>query len=64
MIFMSAEVRDGDLEARRERGRMKVLALVALYLVLAVTVGVVRSELQASGAARSPPAAVHAAPAR
>lgn len=39
-----------------DRGRSKVLALIALYLVLAVSVGAIRSHLQ-----DSPPAPIHTA---
>jgi hypothetical protein len=48
---MSVELQDSALKAKTGRPQWKVLALMTLYLVLAVTVGVVRSELQGSHAA-------------
>ncbi len=48
---MTAEAQNNDFKAKIDHGRSRLLALMALYLVLAVTVGVVRNELQAAGPA-------------
>ena len=45
---MSIERRDEPLKVKADRGRMRVLAVMALYLVLTVAVGVTRSQWQAS----------------
>ena len=45
---MTVEVQDSPLEVKTERSGQRVLALMALYLALAVSVGVVRNELQSA----------------
>jgi hypothetical protein len=47
---MSAKPGDSPVESPIDRGRYKVLALMTLYLVLAVTIGIVRNELHAAPA--------------
>jgi hypothetical protein len=43
---MTIELEDNDLKTRAERGRMRVFSLIMVYILLAVTVGAARSELQ------------------
>jgi hypothetical protein len=45
---MSAKLEDPPLQGKTDRGRYKVLTLMALYLVLAVAFGLVRGELHAA----------------
>ena len=45
---MSSEPEDGAARSKAERGRMTVLSLMALYLVLAVAIGAVRSQISVS----------------
>jgi hypothetical protein len=42
---MTIEIQDISPKAKADRGRWKVLSLMALYLVMAVAVGAARSEL-------------------
>lgn len=62
---MTIQLDDAALKGKTARGRSTVLALITLYLVLAVAFGVVRNELhaapahedtaaQTAGAARAP----------
>lgn len=64
-LEMTVQLEDHAHKGKTDRGRYKVLALMTLYLVLAVAFGVVRNELhaapaheapaaQAAGAARAP----------
>jgi hypothetical protein len=43
---MSIQLQDSTLKAKTGRGQWKVLTVIALYLILSVTVGVVRNEWQ------------------
>ncbi|MGZ3274357.1 MAG: hypothetical protein ACXU82_15935 [Caulobacteraceae bacterium] len=45
---MTVQTDSQALKGKTDRGRYKVLALVTLYLVLAVAFGVVRNELHAA----------------
>jgi hypothetical protein len=45
---MTAQLEDHADKGKTERGRYRVLALMTLYLVLAVAFGVVRNELHAA----------------
>lgn len=58
-VSMSLESPDGA-HKKAERGRMAVLALMTLYLVLAVAVGVVRNQPHLSGANGSAPVVARA----
>jgi hypothetical protein len=53
---MSVKLEDPPLQGKSDRGRYKVLALMTLYLVLAVAFGLARNELHAA-----PIPAAHAA---
>jgi hypothetical protein len=59
---MTVQLEGHALNGKTDRGRYKVLALLSLYLVLAVAFGLVRNELHAAPAPVAPHAAV-AAPA-
>jgi hypothetical protein len=47
---MTVQLESHALEGKTVRGRYKVLALITLYLVLAVVFGAVRNELHAAPA--------------
>jgi hypothetical protein len=49
-LEMTVRLEDPALKGKTDRGRYKVLALMTLYLVLAVAFGVVRNELHAAPA--------------
>ena len=53
---MTVQLDNDALKGKTDRGRYKVLALMILYLVLAVAFGVVRSELHAAPAHEAPAA--------
>jgi hypothetical protein len=47
-LEMSAKLGNSRVESPIDRGRYKVLAVMTLYLVLAVAIGIVRNELHAN----------------
>jgi hypothetical protein len=58
---MTVETHSQALKGKPDRGGYKVLALMTLYLVLAVAFGAVRSELHAAPAPAHPAVASAAA---
>ncbi len=59
---MTVQLDDDSLKGKTDRGRYRVLALMTLYLVLAVAFGVVRNELHAAPAHEAPAAQAASAP--